>query len=113
MPVMAWGLAAFAVILIVLFVVRTVIPNFKAGREQAKRQLLEQQARERANRAGSLPPYEIIQPTQAEAESVKINYADFAWKSYGTAAGDVLIVTCPIHSFRRSASIMASNKVSS
>ena len=95
-PVMLWGLLVFAFLLVVWFVMGTVIPNFKAGREKARRQLQEQNARNQASRNGARPAPEIIQPTQAEADSVKIHYPDFAWKSYGTAGGDVLIVTCPI-----------------
>ena len=95
-PVMLWGLLAFAFVLVVWFVVATVIPNFKAGREGARRQLQEQDARDQADRRGASPAPEIIQPTQAETDSVKMYYPDFAWKSYGTADGDVLIVTCPI-----------------
>jgi hypothetical protein len=93
---MAWSLAAFALLLVGWFVVRTVIPNFLAGREQAKRQLQDQKARDRANRVGALPVHEILRPTPAEVDSVKIHFPGFSWKSYGTAGGDVLIVTCPI-----------------
>jgi hypothetical protein len=95
-PVMLWGLLAFGFILVVWFVVGTVIPNFKSGREKARRQLQEQDAREQAAQRKARLAAEAIQPTQAEMDSVKIHYPDFAWKSYGTAGGDVLIITCPI-----------------
>jgi hypothetical protein len=93
---MLWGLAAFFLILLVWYVVGTVIPNFKEGREQARKRLREQNEQLGANESGTRPAPEILQPTEAEADSVKINYGEFSWKSYATGDGDVLIATCPI-----------------
>jgi len=95
-PVMLSGLAIFFGILAVWFVLGTVIPNFKAGREESKRRMREQSEQNQANEADTRLAPEIIQPTQAEADSVKISYPKLEWRSYGTADGDVLIINCPI-----------------